>query len=167
MARQRGWYWPWLVAGALGFTVLVNVVMMVAANSDANGAVVEPDYYRKAVAWDDAMARAAESARLGWRTTAALQRSPGDSARLVVRVVGPDAAPVRGARITAELIHNVDAAHPVRAVLGESADGRYEATVPVRRAGLWEVRLEARRDAQRFSTSLRAEAFTAPPVEER
>jgi nitrogen fixation protein FixH len=167
MARQRGWYWPWLVTGALGFTVLVNVVMVVAASSDANGSVVEPDYYRKAVAWDQTMARAAESARLGWRASAELQRAGADSARLVVRVVGLDEAPVRGALFTAELIHNVDAARPVRAVLAESADGRYEATVPVRRTGLWEVRLDARRDADRFSTSLRTEAFTLPPVEER
>ncbi len=167
MPRQRGWYWPWLVTGALAFTVAVNVVMIVAASSDANGSVVEPDYYRKAVAWDETMARAAESARLGWRTLAALQRAPGDSARLVVRVTGRDALPVRGARFTAELIHNADAARPVRAVLEESAAGRYEATVPVRRAGLWEVRLEARRDTERFVTSLRTEAFTVPPVEER
>lgn len=167
MARRRGWYWPWFVVAALGFTVGVNVVMMVAASSDANGSVVEPDYYRKAVAWDQAMARAAESAKLGWRTTVVLQRATADSARLVVEVTGADALPVRGARFSAELIHNADAARPVRAVLAESRDGRYEATVPVRRAGMWEVRLEARRDVERFVTSQRAEAFTPPPVEER
>jgi nitrogen fixation protein FixH len=167
MPRQRGWYWPWFVVGALGFTVAVNVVMMIAASSDANGSVVEPDYYRKAVAWDQAMERAAESARLGWRTTATLHRVSADSARLIVTVTGASAMPLRGARFTAELIHNVDAAHPLRAVLAESAAGRYEALVPLRRTGMWEVRLEARREADRFSTSLRAEAFTAPPVEGR
>jgi hypothetical protein len=167
MAAPRGWYWPWFVVAALAFTVGVNIVMMVAATSDANGSVVEPDYYRKAVAWDQAMARAAESAKLGWRTRVALERATADSARLVVEVTGADSLPVRGARFSAELIHNADAARPVRAVLAESRDGRYEAMVAVRRTGMWEVRLEARRDVDRFVTSQRAEAFTLPEPGER
>jgi nitrogen fixation protein FixH len=167
MARGRGWYWPWLVTAALAFTVGVNVVMIFAATSDANGSVVEPDYYRKAVAWDQTMARAAESAKLGWRTRVALELpardSMRDSTRLVVDVTGPDSQPVRGARFNAELIHNIDASHPLRVVLTETRAGRYEAMMPARRAGMWEVRLEARRDADRFVTSQRAEA-AAPTV---
>ena len=164
MARPRGWYWPWFVTAALAFTVVVNVVMILAATSDANGSVVEPDYYRKAVAWDLTMARAAESAKLGWRTSVVFERPTRDSARLVVEVTGPDSQPVRGARFNAELIHNIDAARPLRAVLTESRAGRYEALVPVRRAGMWEVRLQARRDGERFVTSQRADAGASVPV---
>jgi nitrogen fixation protein FixH len=110
------------------------------------------------------MARAAESAKLGWRTRVAFERTSGDSTRLVIEVTGPDARPVHGARFNAELIHNIDAARPLRVVLVETRDGRYEAMVSLRRAGMWEVRLDARRDAERFVRSQRAEVAAAPPA---
>lgn len=157
MAMQRGWYWPWLVTAALLFTVGVNVVMVFAATSDRNGSVVEPDYYRKAVDWDATMARRAASDRLGWTAQAALAGTAGDSATLVVRVADRDGAPVASARFTAELIHNLAAARPLRVTLAERDAGRYEARVPVAHAGQWEVRLEARRDADRFLATLRPE----------
>jgi hypothetical protein len=71
----RGWYWPWLLATGLLGIVAVNVTMLLVANSDANGSVVEPDYYRKAVQWDSTMAHRAESDLLRW--TAAVSLSAG------------------------------------------------------------------------------------------
>jgi hypothetical protein len=160
MTRKRGWYWPWLVTASLLFTVGVNVVMLFAATGDRNGAVVEPDYYRKAVEWDLTMARREASDRLGWVARASLLEAEGDSGTLVVEATGVDGAPVRGARFTGTLIHNRDAAHPTRAVLEERSAGRYESRVPIAHLGRWEVRLEGRRDAERFVTTLHAEAFT-------
>jgi nitrogen fixation protein FixH len=150
MSRTRGWYWPWLVSAALLFTVGVNVVMFVAASSDLNGSVVEPDYYRKAVEWDRTMARRAASDSLGWRTTARFERGPADSVLLVVAATAADGGPLTGVRFTATLIHNLDAARPVRVALTERAEGRYVAPAPRSHRGLWEVRLEGRRDAARY-----------------
>jgi nitrogen fixation protein FixH len=153
---RPGWQWPWLVTAALLFTVGVNVVMLVAASGDANGAVVEPDYYRKGVEWDLAMARRAASDRLGWRTSASIARV-GDGHALRVHATDSTGAPLTGARFVAVLIHNLDAARPVRATLEELGDGRYEAPVPIAHDGMWEVRLEARRDAARYTSSQRAD----------
>ena len=68
---KHGWYWPWLLATGLLGIVAVNVTMLFVANSDANGSVVEPDYYRKAVQWDSTMAHRAASDRLGWTASVA------------------------------------------------------------------------------------------------
>ncbi len=164
MQRTRGWYWPWLVTAALTFTVGVNVVMLFAASGDGgNGYVVEPDYYRKAVDWDVTMARQASSDALGWRATATIARSSADSAGLVVSVTDRDGMPLAGARFTAVLLHNRDAAHLVRSTLTETSAGRYEATMPLVHDGRWEVRLEARRAADRFMSIQHAESSALIP----
>lgn len=157
--RERGWYWPWLVTAALSFTVGVNVVMLFAASGDGgNGYVVEPDYYRKAVDWDATMARQASSDALGWRATTSIARATADSAGLVVQVTDRTGLPLEGARFTAVLLHNSDAGHPLHSTLVETAAGRYEAMMPLVHDGRWEVRLEARRDADRFMSTQHAES---------
>ena len=155
--RSAGWQWPLLVSAALLFTVGVNVAMLIAASSDANGTVVEPDYYRKAVDWDRTMALRAASARLGWHATAQLT-ADADGHRLRVTATDSAGAPVSGARFVAELIHNRDAARPLHAALEEREPGRYEAPVALAHAGMWEVRLDARRGTERFTSTQRAEA---------
>jgi nitrogen fixation protein FixH len=154
---ERGWQWPLLVVAALLFTVTANVVMLVAASGDANGAVVEPDYYRKGVEWDRTMARRAASDRLGWHAAVSLPQA-GEGHALRVQATDSAGAPLTGARFVAVLIHNRDAARPLRATLEEVAPGRYEAPVTLAHAGMWEVRLEARRDAERYLGTQRAEA---------
>lgn len=159
---RRGWQWPWLVTAALLFTVGVNVVMLFAASGDRNGSVVEQDYYRKAVAWDETMARQAASDRLGWRARASFTAPVGAALpALVVQATDSAGAPLTGARFSAVLIHNADAAHPLRATLTETSEGRYEAPVGIAHAGMWEVRLEARRDGERFASTQRTEASGA------
>ena len=168
MKFRRGAHWPWLISAALLFTVGVNVVILFAANSDRNGSVVEPDYYRKAVAWDSTMARRAASDRLGWTAMATLVRRAGDAAGsggIVVRITDRDGAPVRGAAGRAVLIHNLDAGNPQQAELHEREPGVYAGSVRISHSGRWEVRVEARRDESRFMRVIFAEAesASAPP----
>lgn len=155
---KRGWQWPVLIVAALTFTVGVNVVMLFAAGGDPNGTVTEPDYYRKAVEWDRAMARQAASAKLGWRAVAAL--GDADPAGREVRVTLTDSlgAPVTGADLRVTLIHNAEAAKFIGGALTESAAGAYAAALPAAHRGRWEVRVEARRGEERYSTTLHAEA---------
>lgn len=158
MKFRRGWYWPWFVVAALLFTVGVNVVMLFAAAGDGgNGYVVEPDYYRKALDWDRTMARQAASDSLGWSATATIKRGIRDSSKVVVRALGRDGTAVTGAQVSAILIHNRDAAHPLKVVLAEAEPGRYVTTAALPHAGRWEVRVEARRGAERFMATLHAE----------
>jgi len=150
VSRSRGWYWPWLLASGMLGIVGVNVVMFAVAASDANGAVVEADYYRKAVDWDRALAARAASAALGWRPSVTLARYTGGEGRLSVGLTDASGRSLTDATVDATLIHNRDAAHPVRVTLRSGSSGEHAAPVPLRWAGRWELRLVARRGADRF-----------------
>lgn len=52
--------WPLAVIGVLAVTVGANVWLIQVAR-EPNGAVIEPDYYRRAVAWDSLAARQGRS----------------------------------------------------------------------------------------------------------
>jgi len=156
-ARRAGWYWPWIVTALLVGSAAVQGVIIWAATHDPSFAI-EPDYYRKAVAWDARLAEERASAALGWTATASLTRaSAGAPAAIVLSLRGAGREPVRGAHVRVTAIHNRDGAHPVIGALAERADGAYGAELPLERAGLWEVRVDATRGAERFSASLRTD----------
>lgn len=162
MKERRGAYWPWLLAAALLFTVAANVVMLFAANSDQNGSVVEPDYYRKAVAWDETMTQRAASDRLGWTAAATVERSrPGAAVtgEVAVQLVDRTGRAVTAALVTAVAIHNADAGHPIALTLHERPDGRYAAPARIDHPGRWEVRVDAIRDDAHFVATLLVEAY--------
>ena len=152
--------WPAAVIGALGVTVVANVVLLVASN-DPRHAVVEPDYYRKAVAWDSTMAQAARNDSLGWSADATLE-SDAAGATLRARIAERGGAPLTGGRVSVVGIHNLDAGAPIAGDLRESAPGVYEATLPFRRAGLWELRLLVNRRSDSFTADLRRELARRP-----
>jgi nitrogen fixation protein FixH len=149
--------WPLAVVAVLAVTVGANVVIYLLAR-DPGAAVVERDYYRRAVAWDSTMADERRSAELGWRLAAELGAVGADGAPLTVRLTGRDGAPLSDAAVRVEAVHNLDAGHPVAAALAPAGDGRYVARLPLRHAGLWELRFAVTRGAERFTQSLRREA---------
>jgi nitrogen fixation protein FixH len=149
--------WPLAVVAVLAVTVGANVVIYLLAR-DPGAAVVERDYYRRAVAWDSTMADERRSAELGWRLQAELGAVGADGAPLTVRLAGRDGVPLSGATVRVEAVHNRDAGHPVAAALVPAGDGRYAARLPLRHAGLWELRFTAARGGERFTQSLRREA---------
>jgi nitrogen fixation protein FixH len=159
---KKGWIWPVMIVASLLFTVGANVVMLMASSSDANGTVVEPDYYRKAVDWDRTMARRASSESLGWRAAvtlgATVASSAGDGRSVRLLLTDSTGAAVRGADVTVTLIHNLDAATPVRGGLAQGDEGTYDALLAVPRHGRWEVRVEARRAEDRFQATLHVDA---------
>lgn len=158
---KKGWYWPWLLAAGMSGIVGVNVVMAVVANSDANGSVVEPDYYHKAVQWDSTMALRAASDALGWRADVVIAGVVGTPSRVELRLTDRDGTGVAGATVQAVLIHNSAAGRHVDLVLRDLGNGRYSAEAALPYPGLWEVRVEAVRGAEHFVETRRAD-LTAP-----
>jgi nitrogen fixation protein FixH len=149
--------WPAAVVAVLALTV-GSSAMLVWFTRDPGLAAVEPDYYRRAVRWDSTAAEARRSAALGWRLDAALGPVGPAGAVLTARLAGPDGAPLDDADVEVTAIHNRDALHPVRARLAPAGEGAYAARLPLRHAGLWELRLAAARGADRFTVSLRRDA---------
>jgi nitrogen fixation protein FixH len=149
--------WPLAVVAVLVVTIGANVLIYYLAR-DPGAAVVERDYYRRAVGWDSTMAQARRNAALGWRLEAGLGTVTPAGATLTVRLTDRAGAPLAGAVVRVEAVHNRDAAHPVAAALAPGGDGAYAATLPLRRLGMWELRFEVTRGAERFTQSLRREA---------
>lgn len=154
--------WPLALAGVLGVTVAANVFMLFAANAE-NGAVVEPEYYRKAVAWDSSAALRAAGAALGWRIDATIDPLAADGAGTIrIRAVDREGAPLAAAQAKCVAIHNLDAARRPEAAAALNTEGATAITLPLGRSGMWELRVTVTRAADSFTTSLRRDAGFAP-----
>jgi hypothetical protein len=159
---NKGWYWPWIVIALLVATAAGQGVILYAATHD-RAMAIEPDYYRKAVAWDAQMALDSAGRRLGWTAAAAIGAVDESGADVTVRLADSAGAPLPRARLRVTAIHNLDGARHVEGTLVERADGSYAARLPLHRAGLWEVRVDALRGRDHFTTSLRTDATIAAP----
>jgi nitrogen fixation protein FixH len=151
--------WPAAVIAVLAITVIANAWLFYAAH-DQDAAVVEPDYYRKAVAYDTTLAERHASDALGWHVEVALGTpSPAGRATMGVRLTDSAGAPVTGARVRVKATHNRDAAHEVTGELAavDSLPGTYAAELWMQRFGLWQLDVEAERGAEHFVTTLRCE----------
>lgn len=148
--------WPLAIGAVLALTVIANVALLVAAG--APGATqVEPDYYRRALAWDSTQADRVRSAALGWRAEAAFATPVAQGTPISVALLDAGDQPVRGARLELLAIHNLAPGAPATWRLTEVAPGRYEAIVRPGHRGRWELRLLASRAGERFAQVLHAE----------
>jgi nitrogen fixation protein FixH len=150
---MSGRLWPLALSAVLALTVIANVLMLRVA-ADPNGSAVEPDYYRKALAWDRTLAQQAENRALGW--TASARATAGGGVTLTLADAA--GAPVTGARVHAVAIHNRLAAAPTSFALAARGPGEYAAPGVLARPGLWEIRVIAERGGERFTGDLRIEA---------
>ncbi len=153
---RSGRFWPWFVVLLLVGTAGAQGIMLYAATHDRAYAI-EPDYYRKAVAWDSAMSRARDNATLAWTARAEFVRTAAGDAALHITLQDSLGAPVRGAGVRVVALHNLEAARPTSASLAETADGVYVVAFPNPRIGLWELRIDAHAAGERFTPTLRAE----------
>lgn len=163
MSRRDGRHWPIGIAAVLLLTVGANAGVYWAAN-DSNAAAVEPDYYRKAVAWDSTLAQEARDQALGWRVEAEFgPRQPGGRRELVIRLHDAAGAPLADAGIRLTAIHNTWAATPLDGTAETDRSGTARLALPFRHDGLWELRLDIRHGRERYTASLRREAAPGSP----
>lgn len=160
---KRGTAWPLAVTAILGVTVAANIWLIRLANSDPSFAV-EENYYERGVRWDDELAQRAHNQALGWKVVATM--SPGGKASgelLHIALTDSAVMPIEGASIVVKAVHVARAGEPVEVTLAPLAPGEYEAAVPVRRAGLWELRIDVRRGTERFTATERLDVPAAQP----
>lgn len=155
---KRGLIWPIAMAALLAAVVVSNIWVAVIAADDPSFAI-EPDYYRKAVAWDSVMAQADHNAALGWTLTPQLGAFGADSgAALQVSLTNAAGEAIRDAAITVIALHNARAGDARTVALRADGDRGYVAMLPVHRAGQWELRFDVVRGADRFTANRRLEA---------
>ncbi|RMG12758.1 MAG: hypothetical protein D6731_13340 [Planctomycetota bacterium] len=150
--------WTLAIVSLLGFGVFVHGVLLAYALSDPS-AVAEPDYYAKALAWDEHLRQEAQNRALGWRLEVSATPRPSGQ-RLFVRLLDRDGRPLAGAKVHVLAFHKARRAESIEVELPEVSGG-YAAELPARRPGLWELRFACQHGGQRFT--LRTEhSFAAP-----
>ena len=146
--------WPVGLGLVLALTIAGNVVVYrLATRRDARA--IEPDYYRKAVAWDSTQAVAARSRALGWRLEATLGGAAAGRAPLAVGLSDDGGAPVSGALVRVEVFAVARADERLDTALAETAPGRYALALPVAGTEWLEVRVTADRAGDHFVQRLR------------
>ncbi len=106
---------------------------------------VVPDYYRKAVTWDDTAAARDASRALGWSALPSVIEG-----QAVVVLHDAAGAPLTGAAVEVSLRHRSRADHLQRLVLAETAPGRYQGAVSLAQRGVHEVEVRAQRGDAHF-----------------
>jgi len=154
---KRGIGWPIAVTAILGATVAANIWVAVIANDDPSFAV-EHDYYRKAVQWDSTMMQARENERLGWRIEPKFGPvGARDGSTLSVTLTDSTRAPIRDAKIDVTAFFNARADSVFHAELRDSGS-TYDAKLPIRHIGAWELRFDVHRGRERFTNTARIDA---------
>lgn len=161
--KPRGATWPIAMATMLGISVAANVWIIRIANADPAFAI-EENYYERALRWDDELAQRARNDSLGWQLLPSLSALSSDSgAELRVSLRDASGAPVAADSVAVRALHNARAGAPLDATLTRRPDGDYVVRLPMRRPGLWELRFDVRRGADRFTARHRVEAWAAAP----
>ncbi|MEP6763592.1 MAG: FixH family protein [Gemmatimonadaceae bacterium] len=164
---KPGMQWPIGVALILATTVIGNLIVMRVANNDPSFAI-EPDYYAKGVAFDSTIAEQRLSAHLGWVAQSEFAVDSASKSDVVtVTLTDRNGQPVEHAAVTVTAFYNARANDILSANLTESAPGKYHASLDVKFAGQWEVRVRATRlvaglARETFEATTRAEAQLPP-----
>ena len=142
-----------LVSSALGVGG-----MAVVAVRDEHFAT-EPDYYQKALRWDQMQVQAAENQRLNYRFVLPAVVPFDRSGRTTVELKLNDeqGLPVSGAAISGEAFANAYSSDTSGLTFSERAPGVYAAILSVRHRGLWVFRLSAQSDSAHFTAELRSD----------
>lgn len=147
----------------LGITLIVGVLTWFIANTDPSFAV-EPDAYRKGLAWDQSVAQSRENERLGWKWAWVAPPGLAADGSLALRLTLRDAAGqvLPDAKVDVEAIPVARANDRVKQTLKGQGEGRFEGQVPQGRSGLWEFRFEAQSGGARFTWTDKRELGRLP-----
>jgi hypothetical protein len=132
--------------------------MAVVAIRDPNFAL-EPDYYQKALHWDQVQAQAATNQRFGYIFSAppsiALDRQ--GHASLELKINARNGRRVTGARVTASGFPNAYSEDISQLHFSERVPGVYTAPITARHVGLWEFRVSMDSAADHATVILRSD----------
>lgn len=150
MSKKKGWYWPLLIVVLSAIVLIPNAILVYVATNDPSFAV-EEDYYRKGLAWDETMNQERRNEALGW--TVDVGFVPGDPGRVRVHaeILDREGREIDGAAVHVAMFHNARASNILTATMSPDGEGGYVASLPLRRAGLWELRFEILSGDDRFT----------------
>lgn len=154
--------WKYIVIALLGMNVVVvGITIRLAGGSDRS--VPEPDYYAKALRWDDHQRQLEQNARLGWRVSWITAAPEASARRVSIQVLDASGAPLQNADVRIRIFHNADASRRLEADCPEVRPGVYAVVLPAQRSGLWTVHAEIVRGPDRFVDDRECEFAAANP----
>lgn len=148
-ARSRkGFAWAFAPVALLG-AMFVGWGVMIALALDDPAFGVEPDYYEKAVHFDEQRAQAREGRRLGW-SLEVTPHTEREGVLIQVTLHDKELRPIDGATLRATAFHNARSSQLRTLEFRGEGRGRYTHRFVPQRAGLWEFRFEALKGPQRL-----------------
>ena len=141
---KSGLHWPLMIVALLTCSVAGNVYMLIRANNDPSFAV-EPDYYQKAVTWDESQQMKADSEALGWGAEITVSAH-----RVELRLTDDLGKPIDDAEVKVIAFPNARAQHVLTSSLQSVGDGTYAWAQDFGRPGLWEFRFVAKKGPSRY-----------------
>lgn len=152
-AHPRAWVWPAMVIGLILMNAGIAGTTLILAMSDRSAAV-EPDYYARALKYEDVVRQRGDNVRLGWRVTVrATGPAPGVEPSVVVSLATRDGVPLDGATVKATAFASARAAD--RAALQfepqPGQPGTYCAALKGARPGQWRVHVHVERGPDVFT----------------
>lgn len=162
MKIKPGVLWPAVIAGALTLHVVGSLAMVYFATSNESFAV-EPDYYQKALAWDDKRAQDRHNVELGWKLEFTVEpAAPGHDPKISVDLVDADGSPLNHAQVSLTAFFNARADDRLTADL-MAVDEHYETNLPMRKDGRWEFRFTVMQGDELFTHTDTRHVWTELP----
>ena len=162
-AASKGSLWAWFPAALLG-TMFVGLGSMAYVAVNDPGFALEPNYYDKAVHWDQSQAEVQASQKLGLQTKLSkpLLMDASGKVALELTVLDRSGAAFTGAALHVQAFANARASYVQELELREVSPGVYEAAIPHSFPGLWELRVQLTRGAERYRETLRSDVLKGP-----
>mgnify|MGYP001555754167 CR=1 FL=1 len=153
--RRAAIRWGSLVVGMLTLQVILGVVAITLATSDQSAAVI-PDYYNKALAWDEQRAQREASQSLNWQLEFVETNYGKVGSGLQINIRNEQNQPVQIQSGSVQLYRHARAADVVVAPIAKADDGIIEVASCFPHLGVWQVELDViDRDGNRFVESRR------------
>ena len=145
---KKGHAWALVPVALLG-SMFAGWGVMVGLALDDPAFAVEPDYYDKAVHFDEHQAQLRESRELGWKLEVA-PRFDAKGAFVEVTLTDREHDAIDGATVEATAFHNARSSQWRRLTFRSDGRGRYSHRLVSWRPGLWELRFDVQKSGQRF-----------------
>ncbi len=153
-ARRDGWWIPWLFVAFFAVVVGANGILVVLAMDTWTGLETE-DAYRKGLRYNEQIAAAERQRALGWQVDLDFAPAGGRAGRLTVTLRDRKGTPLRRAEVDAKLVRPTHVGYDFALPLDPEGGGRYAADIRFPLAGQWDVRVTARRGADRYRLTRR------------
>ena len=151
--RRSSWI-PWLFVAFFAVVFTVNGIMAYIALESWTGLSTQ-DYYKKGVAYNDALDGAQRQKELGWKVDVAFTPTGGTRGRVSVVMHGRADQPLTDARVRALFIRPTREGLDSTIALSDFGKGRYGAEVTLPLPGQWDLTVLGTYDGVTYQSTQR------------